>query len=419
VTAGYASASLPPSAYAAALSCLPGAGPAWLVEVLATYEPQEAWALAVAGELGPPAPGGRRRQKDRIAAAAGGTDVASLWRRCQDGGITVAWPGQSGFPAALAEGPSPPGVLFSRGHLAALERCAVVAVVGTRRCTPEGAATAFQLGSDLARAGVCVVSGLALGIDGAAHSGAISAAREARDAGEGAGVVPTVGVAASGVDVVYPRQHAALWREVAHSGAVISETPPGTVAQPWRFPSRNRLIAGLARMVVVVESHASGGSWHTVEAALRRGVEVGAVPGPVRSPASVGTNMLLHEGATPVRDADDVLGAIGFGGTAPGAPRPHVPLRAAGLSTRSRGPTRIAGSGQGAPRAATDRGGALGALEQRVLSALAWRPLCLDQVVERSGVPITAVVVALDVLQAQGFASEDSGWWSRGPLRPQ
>ncbi len=126
------------------------------------------------------------------------------------------------------------------------------------------------------------------------------------------GAGSTVGVAASGVDVIYPRQHGALWREVARSGAIVSETPPGVQAKSWRFPARNRLIAGLAQMVVVVECHASGGSWHTVEAALRQGLEVGAVPGSVHSSASVGTNTLIHEGATPVRDAQDVLDALGM-----------------------------------------------------------------------------------------------------------
>ena len=130
--------------------------------------------------------------------------------------------------------------------------------------------------------------------------------------GGGASAGSTVGVAASGVDVIYPRQHGALWREVARLGAIVSETPPGVQAKAWRFPARNRLIAGLAQMVVVVECHASGGSWHTVDSALRQGLEVGAVPGSVHSSASVGTNTLIHEGATPVRDAQDVLDALGM-----------------------------------------------------------------------------------------------------------
>jgi DNA processing protein len=276
-------------------------------------------------------------------------------------------------------------VLFWVGDLA-LTRSTCVAVVGTRRCTPEGASVAYQLGYDLSAAGVCVVSGLAAGIDGAAHAGALAAAHEVPGAGS------TVGVSASGVDVPYPPQHRGLYAEVGRLGAVISETPPGRQAQAWRFPSRNRLIAGLTCMVVVVESHASGGSWHTVDAALRRGVDVCAVPGSVRSPASVGTNTLLHEGAAPVRNAQDVLEAIG------------LEVVQATPVTEAASP-RLPGLAEPA--------GPMAALEGSVLSALGWQRSSIDLVVERSGLPLGAVVVALGRLEEQGVATEEAGWWRR------
>ena len=166
-------------------------------------------------------------------------------------------------------------------------------------------------------------------------------------------------------------------------GAVVSETPPGQPAQAWRFPSRNRLIAGLAEMVVVVECHSRGGSWHTVDAATKRGTDVGAVPGSVRSAASVGTNRLLHEGAVPVRGAQDVLDALGMfdARPAPGSvPRPD---------------------------------GAMRTMDKAVLAAVGWHPLCLDEVVERSGLPVTAVVVALERLEANGSVGGEAGWWVR------
>jgi DNA processing protein len=270
-------------------------------------------------------------------------------------------------------------VLFAAGTGNDLGERRRVAIVGTRRCTPEGADIAYRLGYDLSAAGVCVVSGLALGIDGAAHAGALAAERDGPEGDAGAG--GTVGVAASGVDVVYPRQHAGLWREIVRTGAILSETPPGHPAQAWRFPSRNRLIAGLAEMVVVVECHARGGSWHTVDAAIKRGVDVGAVPGSVRSAASVGTNRLLHDGATPVRAAQDVLDALGiFDGRPSPPPVPARPLRT---------------------------------MDEVVLAALGWRPLCLDEVVERSGLPVTAVVVALERLEEQGAVRGEAGWWVR------
>ena len=301
---------LPDGAYAAALACLPGVGPAWLVETLARHSPQRAWELVKAGDIARAARAGAGPKAPVWMEVARRFDVRGLWSHCRRNRIGVTWPGAPGYPSALIAGPSPAGVLFAAGDLDALEVGPAVAVVGTRRCTPEGAGVAYQLGYDLVAAGVGVVSGLALGIDGAAHAGALAAVADAEGARGGHG--STVGVAASGVDVVYPRQHRSLWQQVVRVGAVISETPPGMPAQAWRFPSRNRVIAGLGQMVVVVECHASGGSWHTVEAALRRGTEVGAVPGPVRSSASVGTNTLLHEGATPIRGAADILDALGI-----------------------------------------------------------------------------------------------------------
>ncbi len=443
----------PPAGYAAALACLPAVGPGWLVEVLAQQSPKAAWELVRSGELCRPA---RSRLSPGVpdwSEAACRLDVGSLWAYCQRGGIVVAWPGAPGYPSALRSGPAPAGVLFSRGSTELLEGRPCVALIGTRRCTPEGREVAYQLGYDLCAAGVVVVSGLALGIDGAAHAGALAALRDART---GAGLGPgaagsTVGVAASGVDVVYPRQHAALWGEVARVGAIVSETPPGSPAQAWRFPSRNRIIAGLAQIVVVVECHASGGSWHTVEAAVRRGAEVGAVPGSVQNPASVGTNTLLHEGAIPVRGAQDVLDALGI------FDHPPQPGRRAGQGSdpgrTAAGPGRAAaapGSAAGAtsprpgegkaghgPERRKDTGGwaapgagpgpaatvaaARGAeprcpLDDRVFAAVTGRPLCLEEIVERSGLPVTAVVVALERLEEQGALRGEAGWWARARL---
>jgi DNA processing protein len=191
----------------------------------------------------------------------------------------------------------------------------------------------------------------------------------------------------------------------------VSETPPGSPAQAWRFPSRNRIIAGLAQMVVVVECHASGGSWHTVEAAVRRGIEVGAVPGSVQSPASVGTNTLLHEGATPVRGAQDVLDALGI------FDQPGQPRRRARAGTARNAGTPHAG---GAPVVGNPTGsgkpmgnGPANPLDDKVLAAMTGRPLCLEEIVERSGLPVTAVVVALERLEEQGALRGEAGWWAR------
>ncbi|MDQ6839027.1 MAG: DNA-protecting protein DprA, partial [Actinomycetota bacterium] len=266
-------APLPPRACAVALATLPGMGPARLHRLIAEFGPAPAWERVLAGvEVRPVPPRGTEPTTRPWASVARSFDVEAAGERCRHLRIEVTWPGHEQWPAAFADGPQPPGVLFWRGDLGALCR-PTVAVVGTRRATPEGRSIAFELGYDLARAGVTVVSGLALGIDGAAHAGALEAG-DVQHRGASVAPAPTVGVAASGVDIVYPRRHADLWRRVGESGAVISETPPGGAPASWRFPARNRIIVAVARMVVVVESHISGGSLVTVEAALARGVEV-------------------------------------------------------------------------------------------------------------------------------------------------
>ncbi|HET9059083.1 MAG TPA: DNA-processing protein DprA [Acidimicrobiales bacterium] len=375
---------LPDAAYAAALACLPEVGPGWLASVIEGRSPRNVWEALGDPALAATLPTGRRgRSPDRLpglSAAARSTDVASVWERCQASGVRVTWTGHPDHPAALAQGPAPCGVLFWRGMRPEVMRLPMVAVVGTRACTPAGSSVASEIAFRLVQAGVCVVSGLALGIDGAAHAGAVAAVREMGDE-VGAG---TVGVAASGVDVVYPRQHRKLWSDVQLAGAVVSETPPGRPAQAWRFPSRNRLIAGLSRLVVVVESHITGGSWHTVEAALRRGIDVGAVPGPVNSPSCAGTNKLLFDGAMVVRGAEDILSYLGLDGTALTAKASEVGGCAA--------PTPVV---------------------RRVHQAMGFLPMALDEIVERAGLPVAAVAVALDTLCAEGRVREQYGFWCR------
>lgn len=380
---------LPQAAFAAALACLPAVGPKWLASTLLHYEPSQAWAKVVDGSLvlspasSRSAPAQTGRAED-WASWALRFDVRHHWQRCTDKGIDATWRTGPGYPTHLGEGPMPCGVLFVTGDMTALVAQPSVAIIGTRRCSTEGAATAFEMGYELAQAGVCVVSGLALGIDGAAHSGAITAMREAGDGVDGRGLA--VGVAASGVDVVYPSQHAALWRQVSRLGAVVSETPPGYPAQSWRFPSRNRIIAGLVDVVVVVECHIQSGSWHTVDAALARSTTVAAVPGPVKAGSCAGTNRLLREGATFVRHAQDVLDVLGYTGRRPARPGVKGPAGAAGP---------------------------FGPIEKEVLSALNHRPLTVDDLVERSGLPLAAVALALEHLADRGAANEAGGWWSK------
>jgi DNA processing protein len=224
-----------------------------------------------------------------------------------------------------------------------------VAVVGTRRASADGAEVARALGRGLAVAGVTVVSGMALGIDAAAHAGAV----------EGGG--RTVAVLAGGADRPYPRRKAALYRDIARVGCVVSEMPPGTVPFRWGFPARNRTIAALAHMTVVVEAAARSGSLITAEFAADLGREVGAVPGSVLSWRTAGVNALLRDGATLVRGARDVLdAALGITTRAPQA------LVTAGLDPRLRGVlTAVAGGADTVARLARDPSQA-----ERALAAL-------------------------------------------------
>lgn len=389
------------AAFAASLAALPGMGPATLVAILSERGPGEAWEAIRAGRLVRPerrprpsddqmtfpssASGSRARRSERRpmpwSAAAGRMDPGRAWAAAAAKGVRVTWWGGPAYPEVLMADPQPPGVLFWVGDLAALTSPRV-AIVGTRSATPGGRSVAFEMGYELCAAGVCVVSGLALGIDGAAHAGVIRAIRE------GAGTGP-VGVAASGVDVPYPPRHAKLWNDVAQCGAVISETPPGRPAQAWRFPARNRVIAGLVQMVIVVESHTTGGSLITAEAAIERGIDVRVVPGPVQSPASAGTNQLLYDGPGPVRDARDVLDGLGL-------------LRPDPTPTERR---RSAAGGAAPP----DR------IARRLLELIGWTGATVALLVERSGLGPAAVAQGLERLAAVGLVAEKGGWWSRLP----
>ena len=205
------------------------------------------------------------------------------------------------FPPLLRAIHDPPVGLFLRGEAAPelLSRPAV-AIVGARACSPYGSQVARMLGRDLAAAGLVVVSGLARGVDGEAHRGAL-------DAG-GA----TVGVLGCGIDRDYPAAHRELARRIAEGGLVVSEYAPGVEPAPWRFPARNRIIAGLCAATVVVEAREASGALITADLALEEGREVFACPGEITSALSAGSNALLRLGATPLTSARDVLESFGI-----------------------------------------------------------------------------------------------------------
>jgi DNA processing protein len=264
-----------------------------------------------------------------------------------------------------------------------------VALVGTRSATHYGSAVAAELGADLSDAGVVVVSGLAAGIDAAAHEGALAPVYPA----------PPVAIVGGGVDVVYPASSSRLWARLEVAGGILSEAAPGAAPEKWRFPLRNRLIAALAHVVVVVESHKGGGALHTVTAADERGVTVLAVPGSVRSPASEGTNSLIADGCGVARDAADVLAAL--------------ELACAG-SSRALGPRTGPRAQTGTTRASLSTvTGRLSPDECSVLEALEDVATPFELVCGRSGLGLALTAVALERLATLGLAARSGSGWER------
>ena len=350
-------------AHLLALMSLPRMGPKRLADLLERTTPSEAWSALVGGRALPPGVASADVVRDWRRAART-LDVDDRWQASRSLGIAVLEPATDEYPSRLAADSEPPALLFRMGR--PLSDGPTVAVVGTRQCTAYGRRAAFELGAALAGAGVTVVSGLALGIDAAGHHGALSA-DSARP----------VGVVGSGLDVVYPHANRDLWHRVAATGTLLSETPPGVGPARWRFPARNRIIAALADAVVVVESHARGGSLSTVDEAQSRDVPVGAVPGPITSPASVGTNTLIADGAVPVLGLDDVLLMIG-----------HVAPTA----------SRTAPAGHGA----TD-----------LLDHIGHEPVLLEQLCLRTARPAAEVATEVERLVADGRCARTGPWIER------
>ena len=214
---------------------------------------------------------------------------------CQRLGLRILTMQDADYPARLRGIFEPPCLLYVKGTLPAFDEEVAVAMVGTRACTPYGTQSAEKIAYGLAKQGALVVSGAARGIDSAAHRGALRAG----------GV--TVAVLGNGLDVVYPEENAGLYRDIAATGALLSEYPPGTAAEGWHFPIRNRIISGLSLATIVVEAPEKSGALITAMTALEQGRDVFAVPGPIDAPTSVGCNRLIRDGAGLVTDASDIL----------------------------------------------------------------------------------------------------------------
>ncbi len=296
---------------------------------------------------------------------------AQLDRLRQRGARMLTWD-EPAFPARLKQIPYPPPFLFLQGTLTPEDDLAV-ALVGTRGASYYGLKTSRRLAGALAARGVTVVSGLARGIDAAAHRGAL----------ENSG--RTLAVLGCGLDVVYPPENREFCEQIPKQGALISEYPLGTPPEARNFPVRNRIISGLALGLVVVEAGLKSGTSITVNYALDQGREVFAVPGPVDSPTSIGPHRLIQQGAKLIQDVADILEEL------PGLAKGPGPLFASG---------RLSEAVPGHPRSGT---------EDPLLAVLGSDPMPLDELVRASGLPPAQVLSRLTVLELEGLVKELPG----------
>jgi DNA processing protein len=316
-------------------------------------------------------------------------DPALAW--AAEPGNHVITLGDPEYPAALLEIADPPVLLYVKGDRARLSSPASLAIVGARSATPSGASNAEAFARSLAGSGLTIVSGLALGIDTAAHRGALA---------EPEGV--TIAVIGTGADRVYPAKNRPLALEIAERGVIVSEYPLGTPPLPANFPRRNRIIAGLSRGVLVVEAAVGSGSLITARLATECGREVFAIPGSIHSPLARGCHRLIRDGAKLVETAADVLEELNLK-----SPAPRPAARTSGARSK-RAP-------RGEPSRPVERGNAELAFEtaspdeKRVLDALGHDPLDVDTLVARAGLTVDTLYAILLALELDGHLTRLPG----------
>lgn len=346
--------------------CLPCVRRSWLVGRLAGHIEHSRGdraavrtLLALSEDRLLAAVGGERR--DGVRAELEALDAAAELRRWREEGVFTACRHSARYPARLLRLPDPPAALHVLGDAktaAALLEAPAVALVGARRCSADGTAMARRLGRGCSAAGVTVISGMALGVDAQAHEGALEAGGR------------TLAVLAGGPERAYPARWRALHGRIATTGAVLSEMPPGTPSYRWGFPARNRIIAALSGLAVVVEARERSGSLITAEIAADLGVTVGAVPGRPGDPLADAPNALIRDGAVLVRGCEDVLEEL-LGVRAPEAQattiEPELAEVAMIVARGARSLDEVAGAAGGAPGvlAALTRLELLGVVERR------------------------------------------------------
>jgi DNA processing protein len=345
------------------LALTPGIGPRLRKSLLANFGSAEAVLNAAISDLRA-VPGIGQKLSRSVANARGVIDAQAELDNCREQGVTVLVESQLEYPESLRTIPDPPGVLFVRGTILPSDGLAV-AIVGTRHATQYGVAQAERLAAGLARSGYTIVSGLARGIDAAAHRGAMKAKGR------------TLAVLGSGVLNIYPPEHAQLASEIIAQGALIGENPPGSPPLSGAFPQRNRIITGLSLGVIVVEASERSGALISARHAMEQGREVFAIPGRVDSRTSRGCHRLIRDGAKLVENIDDVLEELGPLAT------PTPVARANSESEPIRHPGELL----------------LNEPEQAVLATINDEPVTIDDVISACGLPVQNVLATLSVLE--------------------
>lgn len=351
------------------LAMLPGIGPRTLANLLDHFRSAGAVLSAPESELAHVV-GVGPKLIHAIRTASHHVSVEAILRWCTENGVDIVCRGNQTYPKMLDDLSDAPPVLFVRGEILAVDEIAV-AIVGTRHATVYGLKQARHLAYLLAKAGVTIVSGLARGIDAAAHEGAI----------DGGG--RTIAVLGSGLGQMYPSEHAGLAKAIAADGAVISEYAPDAKPRPGTFPQRNRLIAGLSLATLVVEAPDRSGALITARLAMEQNREVLALPGPVTSRASRGCNQLIRDGAKLVQTVDDILEELG--------PMRSPVQTESGLEVRN-------GSEL-----------TLNEVERKVLDAIDPTSTLVDQVIAKSGLPAQRVIAVISVLEMRRLVRRLSG----------
>ena len=366
------------------LSLTEGVGPQTARELLSRFGLPEAIVGAgfpalqkcvpekIAYALSGPAPDDMQAQIERTLA----------WTEAE--GNHVLTLADASYPKALLSIPDPPPLLYAKGRIGLLSRPAL-AIVGSRNATVQGMQNAERFAQTLSASGLTVVSGLALGIDAAAHIGALAARDATPSLTASDDIGSTIAVTGTGLDLVYPARHHALAHRIAVHGCLLSEYPLGTQAMASNFPRRNRLISGLGMGVLVVEAAMQSGSLITARSANEQGRDVFAIPGSIHSPLSKGCHQLIRQGAKLVESAQDIMEELRW-------------QHGAALSAAAATAAATAGTTSSASAHTSDDDGTPHA---RLLALAGHDPVSIDQLVERSGMPAADIQAALLTLEMQ------------------